>query len=125
MKKTEKMITFLGKDTAFEGKLAFEGTIRIDGHFKGEITAGKNLIVGEEGKVEADVHVSYMAISGEVHGNITADQRVEIHAPAKVFGNIQAPAVMIDDGVIFEGTTRMDQTTKGQKDTEPDPGSNE
>ena len=109
MKKAEKVITFLGKDTAFQGKLKFEGTIRIDGQFKGEILSNGNLIVGEEGMIEADIHVSYIAISGECHGNITADQRVDIHAPGKVFGNIQAPVVVIDEGVIFEGNTRMYQ----------------
>ncbi|MBU2499528.1 MAG: polymer-forming cytoskeletal protein [Proteobacteria bacterium] len=109
MIKTEKVITFLGKETTFEGKLTFHGTIRIDGQFKGEISAKGSLIIGEEGMVEADIHVSYIAISGEVHGNITADQRVDIHSPGKVFGNIQAPAVVIDEGVIFEGHTRMYQ----------------
>ena len=107
MKKKEQAITFLGKDTEFEGKLSFRGNIRIDGHFKGEILNGGNLIIGEEGLVEANMHVSYVVISGEVHGNIIADQRVDIHAPGKVFGDIQAPAVVIDEGVIFEGKTRM------------------
>ena len=107
MKGGDKAITFLGKDTEFQGRLMFEGTMRIDGHFKGEILAKGNLVVGEEGLVEADMHVSYIVISGEVHGNIMADQRVDLRSPAKVFGNIQAPAVVIDEGVIFEGNTRM------------------
>jgi uncharacterized protein (DUF2345 family) len=59
--------------------------------------------------IEADMQISYVVISGEVHGNILADQRVDLRAPAKVFGNIQAPVVVIDEGVIFEGTTRMYQ----------------
>ncbi|MBW1667332.1 MAG: polymer-forming cytoskeletal protein [Deltaproteobacteria bacterium] len=109
MKKTDKVITFLGNETEFEGKLKFDGTIRIDGHFKGEIFSKGNLIIGEEGLVEADMHIAYVAISGEVHGNIIAEQRVDIHAPGKVFGNIQAPVVVIDEGVIFEGNTRMYQ----------------
>ena len=107
MRKKEQAITFLGKNTEFEGKLSFRGNIRIDGHLKGEILNGGNLIIGEEGLVEANMHVSYVVISGEVHGNIIADQRVDIHAPGKVFGDIQAPAVVIDEGVIFEGKTRM------------------
>ncbi len=107
MKKNEQVVTFLGKDTAFEGKLCFNGSLRIDGHFKGEIEAEGNLIVGEEGMVEADMHLSYIVIRGEVHGNIVADQRVDIRAPGKVFGNIQSPAVVIDEGVIFEGQTKM------------------
>ena len=76
---------------------------------KGEISAGDNLIVGEEGMIEANLHAAHIVISGEVHGNIVADQRVDIHPPGKVFGNIQAPAVVIDEGVIFEGKTRMYQ----------------
>ena len=107
MSKKEKVVTFLGKDTEFDGKLAFHGTIRVDGHFKGEITSGENLIVGEEGIIEADLHVSYIVVRGEIHGDITADQRVDIRAPGKVFGNIKAPSVVIDEGVIFEGTTQM------------------
>ncbi|MBN2034427.1 MAG: polymer-forming cytoskeletal protein [Deltaproteobacteria bacterium] len=107
MKSAEKSVTFLGKETKFEGKLGFEGLIRIDGYVKGKIEAKGNLIIGDEALIEADIHVSYASISGEVHGNITADQRVDIHAPAKVFGNIYAPAVVIEEGVIFEGHTKM------------------
>ena len=107
MKHKDKLVTFLGKETSFEGKLEFHGTIRIDGRFKGEIASGGNLIVGEEGIVEADMHVAYIIVRGEVHGNITSDQRVDIRAPGKVFGNIQAPTVVIDEGVIFEGKTSM------------------
>jgi cytoskeletal protein CcmA (bactofilin family) len=109
MSKMDKAITFLGKDTEWDGKLRFDGTIRIDGHFKGEISSTGNLIVGEEGVVEADIRVSYIVNSGEIHGNLISDQRVDIHAPGKVFGSIQAPSVVIDKGVIFEGTTRMYQ----------------
>ncbi len=109
MKKREQVVTFLGKGTEFEGKLTFDGTIRIDGNFKGEISSNGNLIVGEKGMIEADMHVAYIVISGEVHGNIIADQKVEIRAPGRVFGDIQAPTVVIDEGVIFEGKTKMYQ----------------
>ncbi|MBW2004532.1 MAG: polymer-forming cytoskeletal protein, partial [Deltaproteobacteria bacterium] len=60
MKKRDQAITFLGKDTEFDGKLTFHGTIRIDGHFKGEISAGGNLVVGEEAMIEANMHISYI-----------------------------------------------------------------
>jgi len=117
MKKKNEVIAFLGKGTTFEGKMSFHGTTRIDGHFKGEISADGNLIISNQGLVEADVHASSIMISGEVHGNITADQRVDIHAPAKVFGDIQAPSVVIDEGVIFEGMTRMKQSKKIEETT--------
>jgi len=120
-----QVITILGKGTKFEGKLKFQGSIRIDGHFKGEIFSDGNLIVGEEGMIEADVHVSYIVISGEVHGNISADQRVDIRAPGKVFGNIQAPVVVIDEGVIFEGHTRMYRAKEKEGNDLPVIGSDE
>ncbi len=122
MIKKDQVTAFLGKGTEFEGKLSFHGTTRIDGHFKGEIQADGNLIISEDGLVEADMHASTIAISGEIHGNITADQRVDIHAPAKVFGDIKAPSVVIDEGVIFEGRTRMYRPPKRdqEKSTEPE-----
>ncbi|MBW2027924.1 MAG: polymer-forming cytoskeletal protein [Deltaproteobacteria bacterium] len=107
MKKKNKVITFLGQDTEFEGRLNFRGTIRIDGHFRGEIRSGGNLIVGEDGIIEANMHVEHMVVKGEVHGNIIAEKRVDVLSPGKVFGNIEAPSVVIDEGVIFEGKTRM------------------
>jgi len=107
MKKTETMTAFLGKDTEFEGKLTFHGTIRIEGHFKGEISADGSLIVGEGAMIEANMHISYILISGEIHGNIIADDRIEIYPAGKVFGDIQAPTVVIDEGGIFEGNCRM------------------
>jgi len=118
MKNGEKGITFLGKDTRFEGKLRFQGTMRIDGQFKGEVSAQGNLIVGEDALVEGDLKVSYASISGEVHGNIVAEQRVDLRAPSKVFGNIQSPAVVMEEGVIFEGTTKMYQANRGAGRTE-------
>lgn len=115
MTKKNDSTTILGKGTRFEGKLIFQGTIRVDGHFKGEIISDGTLIVGHEGMIRADMHVSYVVVSGEVHGNITAEQRVDLHAPGKVFGNIQAPVVVIDEGVIFEGTTRMYRAKNANK----------
>ncbi len=105
-----KEYTFLGKDTKFEGKLDFHGSIRIDGHVKGEISAnGGNLIIGDKSMIEANIHVSSVVISGEIHGNIIAEERVDIHSPGKVFGNIQAPILVIEEGSIFEGDCLVHQ----------------
>jgi len=115
MKKIETMTAFLGKGTEFEGKLTFHGTIRIDSHFKGEISADGNLIVGEGAMIEANMHISYILISGEIHGNIIADDRIEIHPAGKVFGDIQAPTVVIDEGGIFEGNCRMQRAKEADE----------
>jgi cytoskeletal protein CcmA (bactofilin family) len=103
MKKGADIAAFLGKGTECEGRLSFQETARIDGHLKGEISSQGTLIVGEEAMIEATIHTSTIVISGEIRGDITASKRVEIHAPAKVFGNIQTPAVMVDEGAFLEG----------------------
>ena len=112
MKKKDQINAFLGKDTEFEGKLSFNGAVRIDGRLKGEIFTEGTLIVGESAVIASNIHVSHIIVSGEIRGNIVASDRIEIHAPGKVFGNIQAPTVIIDEGVVFEGNCRM-HPTKG------------
>jgi cytoskeletal protein CcmA (bactofilin family) len=108
MKRGQDQINaFLGRETEFEGKLTFRGTVRIDGRFKGEISSEGTLIVGETSVVECEIRCSRILISGEVRGNIVAQERIEIHAPGKVFGNMQSPVVVMSEGVIFEGNCRM------------------
>ena len=114
MKNKDQINAFLGEDTEFEGKLSFKGSVRIDGQFTGEIFSEGILSVGETAIIRSDIHVSHIIISGEIRGNIIADNRIEIHAPGKVFGNIQAPAVIIEEGVIFEGNCRMQKIDKDQ-----------
>ena len=107
MKERDKATTFLGKGTQFERKLTFHGAIRIDGHFRGEISADGILIVGEGGIIEANIHVYDIIISGEIHGSIIADHRIEIHPPAKVFGDIQAHTIVTHEGITFEGICQI------------------
>ena len=114
MKNRDEINAFLGNDTEFEGKLTFKGAVRIDGRFTGEIFTEGTLIVGETAVIRSEIHVSQIIISGEIRGNIIADNRIEIHAPGKVFGNIQSPAVIIEEGVIFEGNCRMQKIDKDQ-----------
>jgi cytoskeletal protein CcmA (bactofilin family) len=109
MQETKTIAAFFGKGTEFEGKLTFRETIRIDGHFKGEISAVGSLIVGEGAMIEADMHISSILISGEIHGTIIADERIEIHPGGRVFGDIHAPAVVIHEGAAFNGNCRMDR----------------
>ena len=107
---------FLGKNTGFEGKLNFNGTVRIDGHFKGEITSAEgSLIVGESGIINADIHIAHIFISGEIRGNIIADHKIDIHPSGKIFGNIQTPALSLQEGGILDGDVRMPRPDKTQE----------
>jgi cytoskeletal protein CcmA (bactofilin family) len=116
MKQRNQIDAFLSADTDFEGKLSFKGSVRIDGRFKGEILTDGTLIVGETASLESNIRVSHIIISGEVRGNITASDRIEINAPAKVFGNIETPTLMIAEGVVFEGNCSMQKAKEpGEK----------
>ena len=113
MRKRGEMTAFLGKNTNFQGKVTFHGTVRIDGHFQGEISSTDGtLIIGEGGLVNANIHISHVVISGEIRGDVIADKRIDILEPGKVIGNIQAPSIVIDEGAIFEGNCRMCQPEK-------------
>jgi cytoskeletal protein CcmA (bactofilin family) len=108
MKKARDEINaFLGAETEFDGKFSFTGAVRIDGKFSGEIFSSGTLIVGESAVITSRVHVGDMVISGEVHGDIIAENKIEINVPGKLFGNIQTPKLVIEEGVIFEGNCRM------------------
>jgi len=99
----------LGKGSEFEGKLAFEGKVRIDGTFTGEISTNDLLMVGEGAKVQAEVSCGTIIVEGDVIGNIKATSAVELKRPAKVHGDITTPSLVIEKGVIFEGRSKMDE----------------
>ena len=119
----------LGKGADFQGKLTFEGTVRIDGRFTGEIFSDGTLIIGADAVVQAEIRVGYVAVEGTVTGNITATDGVELRAPAQLRGNITSPALHIDKGVFFDGSCQMTSgngasermTTPSPRQTAPRP----
>lgn len=104
-----EVTTLLGRGSEFEGKLSFEGTVRVDGKLSGEIFTDDTLIIGEGAEVNAEISVGSIIIEGTVHGNIHAKRSVEIHTPARVRGNISTPSLSIDKGVVFDGQCQMEQ----------------
>jgi cytoskeletal protein CcmA (bactofilin family) len=105
--------TLLGRGSEFEGKLTFEGTVRIDGKLSGEIFSDDVLVVGEGAEVHAEIDIGEIIIQGSVIGNIRAKRGVELHAPGRVRGDITTPSLQIDKGVIFEGRAYMEGVTDG------------
>lgn len=110
-KSTKKGIeTFLGLEASLEGRLSFEGTVRIDGHFTGSIEGNEGvMVIGEKAVIDADILVHTAVVYGEVSGNIRATNRIELHQPARVFGDLSSPVVIIDAGVVFQGNCSMER----------------
>jgi len=98
---------FIDEGSEIEGKYTFSGTVVINGRFRGEISSGDNLIIGEKGLVQASIRAGVVRVSGEVIGNICASERVELNGRARVRGDVEAPVVAIEEGVLFEGHCRM------------------
>lgn len=97
----------LEKGCEFEGKLTFEGTVRINGKFTGEIFSEGTLVIGEGAQIDAKIDAGSVIIHGQVAGSLTAHERVEMHAPAVVRSEISAQTLVIDEGVVFEGSCSM------------------
>jgi cytoskeletal protein CcmA (bactofilin family) len=106
---------FVGNGTTLTGEANFKGMLRVDGHLSGRVSSQDGtLIVSTGGQVDADVEVSVAQIYGTVVGNITATKRIELGRVAKVTGDIQTPALVIEQGAVFEGSCRMQQIKDAQ-----------
>jgi cytoskeletal protein CcmA (bactofilin family) len=112
-----KITGFFDKDTKINGDLDFQGTFRIDGHFKGNINSESMLIVGDNGKIEAEIKVGYIVIGGEVKGNVRATDKVEIHSNGRVLGTIITPKLVIEEGAYLEANC---QTTDRASPPQPE-----
>jgi cytoskeletal protein CcmA (bactofilin family) len=101
---------FVGSGTVMTGETSFKSMLRVDGRFSGRITSGTGtLIVGAGGQVDANIEVSVCTIHGVVNGDIIAGQRIELGRAAKLNGNIQTPSLVIEQGAVFEGSSKMVQ----------------
>ena len=108
----DQMNGFIGKHLTVKGSLTFEGTVRIDGTFTGEIDSTGTLIVGDDGVVEAKIKVDTTVITGSVKGEIEAATKIELRKPCKMVGNLKSPNLVIGEGVVFEGNCEMGEPSE-------------
>ena len=105
------LTAFIDEGSEFEGKYTFQGTVMLNGKFSGEIVSSDSLIIGEKGVVNATVRAGVVLINGEVIGNVFATERVELRGTARVYGDVEAPVIVVEEGVLFEGRCK---NTKGR-----------
>ena len=101
------LTAFIDEGSEIEGRYTFSGTVMLNGRFKGEISTTDTLIIGDKGVMNGDVRAGQVLIRGEVVGNVSAAERVELKRTARVFGDVEAPVVVVEEGVLFEGHCRM------------------
>jgi cytoskeletal protein CcmA (bactofilin family) len=98
---------FLDRGSHLRGELQFDAHFRIHGRFTGDVTTDGELIVGEGGEVEGELRVGQIVVSGTVKGSIQATRRVQITPTGKVFADVDTPALVVEDGALFEGRSVM------------------
>ena len=98
---------YLGSDALFKGTLSFEGTVRIDGKFEGQVNTNDTLVIGETGDMKADVTVGTLICKGQLHGEVVATKKIEMYPASKITGDIQTPALSIDLGATINGQLNM------------------
>ena len=107
---TAGLVGYLYKGCRVSGQLSFQGPTRIDGVVDGEIQCQGALTIGDGAEVRAKISAQVVVIRGKVEGNVTAKERVELLAPARLIGNVTAPRLIISEGVVFDGDCSMGVT---------------
>ncbi|MEC4680241.1 MAG: polymer-forming cytoskeletal protein [Nitrospirota bacterium] len=103
----QEFYTFLGKGVDFKGKAQFEGTVRVDGNFEGEITIDDTLIIGETAVIKGTITGGTIVSSGRFEGVITANKKVQLLKPAVLIGDVHTPMFAVEEGVYFQGECDM------------------
>ncbi|HUJ78713.1 MAG TPA: polymer-forming cytoskeletal protein [Nitrospiria bacterium] len=103
----------IGQSIHFKGELTGNEDLTIDGTVEGKIDLKEHhLTIGKSGRIKADLHAKSIIIHGEVTGQVTADEKVEIQATGRLQGDIFSPRLSIADGAHFKGSVDMDRKTE-------------
>ena len=113
----EDMKAFLGKGAEFVGKMIFNGNVRIDGDFQGEIFGQGSVDVGQGAMVKANIAVNSIYIGGEVQGTLEIKEKINIHSTGKLLGDVRTPVFIMEEGALFDGRSHM-LDVKEQKNIE-------
>jgi cytoskeletal protein CcmA (bactofilin family) len=111
--------TFLGPNVKIEGTITGTEMVTIEGVVTGNINLGGDLLIGTKARVEATVHARNVTIEGNLSGDVSADDRVELVASATVDGNIKAPKIVVAEGAKFRGSVDMGSTKPRDAANEP------
>ncbi len=103
----EATISIIGPGTRVHGDLETEGTVRIEGEVRGDVTADKAVVLGAEGVVEGDIRTHDAVLSGIVRGTVVAVSRLEVHASCRIDGEVRARRMQLEEGAVLNGSVAM------------------
>lgn len=117
----EEINAFLGAGTTYRGNLSFQGTVRIDGNFEGEVDSEGTLIVGREARLTGDFKIGQLVLSGTIEGEIHVLNKVIMHKEANLVGKLHTSSLIVEEGAVLEGQVSMGTVSEhapGQEQTD-------
>lgn len=105
----EQVDTLIGQDTNIKGSIEAKGTIRFDGQFEGDISTAGAIIIGETGKIKAQIRALTATVAGTINGNMIITDKLELLPTAKLYGDIKVGTLIISEGAVFKGACEMKQ----------------
>jgi cytoskeletal protein CcmA (bactofilin family) len=108
-KSDQTPFSIIAKDMSIVGDLETEGVVRIEGHIRGTVRAGSQVLVGQGAQLEGDLHTREAVVGGDIVGSIHATERVELQATASVTGNINTPRIAVMEGGKVSGEVRIQE----------------
>jgi cytoskeletal protein CcmA (bactofilin family) len=118
----DNVVAFIGHGVEFSGVIKYQGSVRVDGKLDGEVHANGTLYLGEQAVITAKISAQSIISKGQITGDVKAKEKVQLLAPAKMDGSVEAPSLLMEEGVLFNGTCEMSPSkNKGSKYEEPLP----
>ncbi len=103
----DEINAFLGSGTVYHGKLTFQGTVRIDGTFTGEIISEGVLVAGKDAVIDGILDVGELVLSGKLTGELRAARRVIFHKTGSFQGQLTTAALAVEEGATIDGQICM------------------
>jgi len=101
--------TIIAASVKVEGDFASQGNVLIEGTVEGSLRTERNLRVGEKANISANVFAANASVAGEVKGNITVTERLELESTAHISGDIQTKSLIVANGAVIDGRVSMGQ----------------
>lgn len=116
---TEKIETIIGANVVFEGRLSTEGSVRIEGQLQGELSAKGDVVIGETGRIKANVQARHILLGGEITGNVRTGGRLEIGSSGRLIGDVEVASLIIEEGGLLQGNCKMKNGAAAGKEPQP------
>lgn len=127
MLKTKKAInpkttdTIIGQGSSFEGLIRSEAGVHVEGAITGDVESAGNVVVGEKGHMKSNITARNIIIAGTVHGNVTAKEKLTILSSGSLYGNLSAHILLIEEGAVFNGNSKIEGKSVATSSQEPVP----